>query len=459
MAKDYKKLAKSILEKVGGEENVKSLRHCVTRLRFQLHDESKVDMAGLKQVEGVIQVVVAAQQYQVVIGTDVGDVFEEIGKMTNISLLGDEQSPEAGKKKKNILNTAIDLVSGIFLPIMGAFMSAGLLKGILIILVSAGVLSADSSTYTLLTAIADGIFQFLPILLAFTAAKKFGANVFVAAGVAAALVYPTLADMYWAGTALSFCGIPVKLIFYPYSVIPIVVAVWVQSLLERGLKRVIPQILRGIFVPLISLVATSLLTFLVIGPVTNAVAQLMANVVLFLLGACPAVAGLVFGAVFPVMLIFGLHWGIVPVEMNNFSTLGYDPIMIITLATNFALAGCAIGVFLKTKNKELKDTAFTTGISALVAGVTEPVIYGVALKYKRPFIIACVLDAIGGMILAMAGAVRTSAISTSVLTIPALVAMNGWVVVLVAALGFFGAIILTYLFGFHDSMIEQSHEK
>lgn len=452
MAKNYSKMAVDIIREIGGEENVASLAHCMTRLRFKVKDAEKVNLEALKKVEGVIQVVVASGQHQVVIGTDVGDVYDEIGKTTNINLSGDVE--EDGTEKKNFLNAAIDVISAIFLPFMSAFMAAGLLKGFLVVFTTVGWLDAEGTTYQILYSIADGVFNFLPIFLAYTAAKKFKADAFVSMGVAAALVYPSISTLYSAGGAVSFFGIPVTLISYPCSVIPIIVAVFFQAKFEKLIKPVFPQVLRGIFVPLISLIVTALLTFMVIGPVTNIAATALANGIGFLLEVCPPVAGFVFGALYPIMLVFGLHWGLVPLVMNNFATLGADPIFAITMATNFALAGCTFGVFLKTKNRELKQTAASTGISAFIAGVTEPAIYGVVLKFKRPFIIVCLLDAIGGVFLATAGATQTALISACVLTIPALVAMAGKIALAAIGIGFFGGIILTYLFGYNDKMLE-----
>ena len=452
MAKNYNKMATDIIREIGGEGNVRSLAHCMTRLRFVVKDEKKVNLEALKKVEGVIQVMIAAGQYQVVIGTDVGDVYDEIGKTTNINLTGEAE--EDGTVKKSPLNVAIDVISAIFLPFMGAFMAGGLLKGFLVVFTTVGWMDTAGTTYQILYAIADGVFNFLPVFLAYTAAKKFKAEPFVAMAVAAALVYPNISTLYNAGEAVSFFGIPVTLISYPCSVIPIVVAVFFQAKFEKLIKPIFPQVIRGIFVPLLSLVVTALLTFLVIGPVTNVVAVGLADGIGWLLDVCPPVAGFIFGAIYPIMLIFGLHWGLVPLVMNNFATIGADPIFAITLATNFALAGCAFGVFLKTKNPELKQTAASTGISAFVAGVTEPAIYGVVLKFKRPFVIVCLLDAIGGVLIATSGGMQTALISTCVLTIPAFVAMMGKIAAVVIAIGFFGGVILTYLFGYNDKMLD-----
>lgn len=453
MAKNYNKMAIDIIREIGGEDNVASLAHCMTRLRFVVKDEKKVNLESLKKVEGVIQVILAAGQYHVVIGTDVGDVYDEIGNTTKINLTGNAEEEE-NVGKKSLLTVAIDIISAIFMPFMGAFGAAGLLKGFLVVFTTVGWMDDAGTSYQLLYAMADGIFNFLPIFLAYTAGKKFKADPFVSMAVAAALVYPNISTLYSAGEAVTFLGIPVTLISYPCSVIPIIAAVFVQAKFEKLIKPLFPQVIRGIFVPLLSLVVTSLLTFLVIGPVSNIAAVGLADGIGFLLDVCPPVAGFIFGAIYPVMLIFGLHWGLVPLVANNFATLGADPIFAITLATNFALAGCAFGVFLKTKNQEMKQTAMSTGISAFVAGVTEPAIYGVVLKFKRPFLIVCLLDAIGGTLIAMTGGTQTAIISACVFTIPALIAMIGKIAAVVIPLGFFGGVILTYFFGYNDKMLE-----
>ena len=452
MAKNYKKMAEDILVHIGGEDNVASLAHCITRLRFKVKDESKVNMEALKKVDGVIQVLVASGQHQVVIGTDVGDVYDEIGKISSINLAEAEEDNKAGKK--SFINIAIDVISAIFLPFMSAFIAGGLLKGFLVVFVSLGWMNDAGTTYSLLYAIADGVFNFLPIFLAYTAAKKFKAEPFVAMAIASTLVYPNISTLYNAGEAVTFAGIPVTLINYSCSVIPIIVAVFCQAKLEKVLKPIFPQVIRCIFVPLTSLVIISLVTFMVIGPVTNAAASVLADGISFLLKACSPLAGAIFGLIYPVMLIFGLHWGLVPLVMNNYATLGYDNIMPITLATNFALAGCALGVFLKTKNRELKQVSGSSFISAFVAGVTEPAIYGVVLKYKRPFIIVCILDAIGGIMIATAGCTQSAMLSTSALSAPAIIAMYGSMSIPVMLIGFIGGVILTYLFGYNDSMLD-----
>lgn len=453
--KNYSILARDIVRLVGGEENVESLTHCVTRLRFKLKDEGKAEEEKLKALNGVLQIVKTSGQYQVVIGQDVALVYEEIGKCSNI-LSGDkpQKTNNENGEKKTILNVAIDTISGIFLPFIGAFMATGLLKGILVILTTIGILSEQSTTYALLFSMADGMLTFLPIFLAHTAGKKFGANPYVSMAIASALVYPNITALFNAGTAVSFLGIPVTLISYQSSVIPIIIAVFIQAKLEKLIEPRIHHAIRGIVAPIISLVVVGLLTFMVIGPISNVLATGISNGISALLAICPPVGGALLGFLYPLMLIFGFHWGIIPLAMNNFATMGGDPLFAITMTANFAVAGCTLGVLLKTKKSEVRELSLTAFISALLGGVTEPAIYGVLLKYKRPFAVVCVMSGIGGIILASSGAFLTAMLTGNLMTLPALIAMMGIPMAVAAAIGVIGGAVCTFLFGYRDGMEE-----
>ncbi len=455
--KDYSKLGKDIVKLVGGEENVESLTHCVTRLRFKLKDEGKAKKDELESLNGVLQVVKASGQYQVVIGQDVTLVYDEIGKCSNIlSGNSSEKEKEETEEKKTILNVAIDTISGIFLPFISAFMATGLLKGILVIFTTLGILSDQSTTYALLFSMADGMLTFLPIFLAHTAGKKFGANPYVSMAIASALVYPNITALFNEGAAVSFLGIPVTLISYQSSVIPIVVAVFIQAKLEKLVEPRIHQAVRGVIAPIISLVVVGLFTFMVIGPVSNVLAVGLSNGVSALLSICPPLGGALLGFLYPLMLIFGFHWGIIPLAMNNFATMGGDPLFAITMTANFAVAGCTLGVFLKTKKNDVRELSLTAFISALLGGVTEPAIYGVLLKYKKPFAVVCIMSGIGGIILASSGAFLTAMLTGSLMTLPALIAMMGAPVAVAAAIGVIGGAACTFLFGYRDGMEESA---
>lgn len=466
MAKDYTGLAGQIVEQVGGKDNIKTLIHCMTRLRFQLNDISKVDQDRLGQIEGVIKVIVSGEQYQVVIGTHVDEVMKAIEQVTGVTYGGKidvEETDDIAVKKtwkeklapKNIVNVFIDTVSGIFLPLMGVMMGAALIKAIAIMCTTFGWLSAESPTYTILYAIGDGFFYFMPMFLAFTAAKKFGADRFISVAIGAALVYPDLVSLYNAGTGADFFGIPVVLISYASSVLPVIVAVYVQSKLEKVLNKVFPKIVRSIFVPVLTLIIVVPLSLIVIGPVTDVIGTAAGNGLGWLMETAPAFAGFALGVLWPILIIFGFHWGLVPVVMNNIAVYGGDMLLPCTTGTNFAMAGAVFGIWLKTKKSSIKGGALTAAISALVGGVTEPAIYGYNLKYKRPFYFACLCTGIGGIIVGMSGVMFPAVMTTSILTAPALVGLGGVSILIACLIGFFGTAILTYFFGFNDSMVKE----
>ena len=402
MAKDYKALADGVIANVGGPENVASFAHCVTRLRFKLKDDSKVNMEALGKVPGVIKVLTASGQLQVVIGQDVTEAYDAVLANYNLNAAGEveaEDKAAAAKegKKFDIAGTLADIVSGIFLPFMSAFMGAGLLKGILVLLTTFNILPKDSSTYSILYAVADGTFYFLPMFLAYSAGKKFGANPFVTMAIAAAMLYPNFAALSSAEN-VNFLGIPVTMISYSSTVLPIIVAAWLQSVLEKFLNARLPKVIRSIFVPLIVMVVVFVAVVLVVGPVTDIVGKAIANVIKAALDAAPLLGGFLMAALWPVMIIFGVHWGMVPIVMNNHAVLGYDYILPLTVGTNFGIAAAVFAISLKSKKAETKELAATSAVSAFVGGVTEPAIYGILMKCKKVFATVLLANGIGGAI-------------------------------------------------------------
>lgn len=451
MAKDYKKMAAELVELVGGEKNIKSVMHCLTRLRFTVKNDDAVQLDALKKVEGVINVVVAGGQYQVIIGTDVPDVYEIVVNDYHVAA-----GQETKNESSNIMAAITTVIGQVFLPFIGVFAAAGMLKGLTLLLTTYCGLDAASTTYTILNAIGDGIFTFLPIFVAATSAKVFGANMYVSIAVAAALVHPSISAMFnmlGGGDPVTFFGIPVTIISYTCSVMPIFTAVFIQSKLEKGLKKVLPKMVQSILLPFISLIVISLITFLVIGPVTNWIAEMMAAGISFLINTAPAIAGLVLGGLYPLMIVFGLHWGLVPVYFVNFTTLGYDNIMVFTVATNFAFAGAALGVYLKTKNSDLKAISFPAFFSALIGGITEPAIYGCTLKFKWPFLAVCTTTAISGVLIGITNTVGTSTAGCNLFGIPALVAGSSIWTLWAILIGFFGSCLLTYFVAYNDKML------
>lgn len=458
-SKDHSQLAADIVRCVGGKENVSSLTHCVTRLRFVLKDESKADRDGVKKLKGVISLVESGGQFQVVIGNQVTDVYEAVIKVLGISEDAANTANTSGDKKAgkaNPVNSFLRTIAGVFTPIIGAMAGAGMLKGVLTLLTTFNLLGTDGGTYRILYAAADGLFTFLPILLAYTASKKFNANTFISVAIACALVYPDMSSAYSAGEALTFLGIPVNLMSYTSSVLPIICAVFAQSKLEALCKKVLPTMARNLLTPLLTLVIIVPVTFLVIGPITNTIGNVLAAAYTALVAFCPPVAGFIVAGIWPLCVMLGAHYGFIPIVINNIAVYGRDTLFTITGVCNMAQAGAAAGVFLKTHNPELKDVSGQAAFSALIAGVTEPAMYGVNLKYKRPFYFVLLFSAISGCITAAVGAGCPALVGTSLLSLPAY-AGQGFVGFLIAcAIAFFGSCIATYLFGFNDSMIENA---
>lgn len=452
----YIGLATSIIENIGGEENIQSVGHCITRLRFVLKDNKKANTEAIQKLEGVINVLQAGGQYQVVIGTHVPEVFKAIQSVRGLeddAVVNIDASQETKKKGVSLI---LDTISSIFLPIASAMAAAGILKGLLVLFTALGWMSETSGTYAVLYAAGDAFFYFLPLALAITASRKFGANNFVALAVVGPLLYPNLVAMYNAGTEITFMGLPVQFMDYGTSVIPAIFAIYILSKLEKLLKRYIPEVVKGIFVPLLSLVIMVPITLILIGPLSGIIGNFVANGYTFLYDLFPPLAGLVLATLWPILVIFGAHWALVPIVMNNFAVYGYDTLLPVSIGTNFAMAGAALAVCLKTKDLNLKQLAGSSSFAALIGGVTEPAIYGVNLKFKKPFIISCICIGIGGIIVAIAGGQYPSMLSTCLLTLPAIAIQNGGVAMVIASvIGFVGAFIGTYLFGFNDDMLNK----
>ena len=455
--KNYDQLSKDIVKYIGGEENVISLFHCATRLRFKVKDEASVDKKHLEQLKGVITVINSGGQMQVVIGNDVADVYEAIFANTGLKPENKENDNKS-QEKKNLLNTFMETISGIFAPVLGAMSGAGMLKALLILCTTCGLLTADMGTYRILYAAADGVFTFIPMFLAITAARKFKANEFVSLGIAAALVYPDMTAAFSAGEALTFLKIPVVLVSYTSSVIPIVISIYALSKLEKGLKKIVPSVCKTFLTPMLSLMIMVPATYLVIGPISDTAGKLLASGYTALVSFNPMIAGGILGLIWPAVVIFGLHWGFVPIVMNNIAEYGRDTLFVITGPNNMAQAGATLGVFLKTKNKEIKELAGPAALSAVLAGITEPAIYGVTLRFKRPFFIGAVFSGIAGAIVAVAGTGAPTLLGTSILTLPGYIGV-GFVGFLIAcAVAYFGSAIVTYLFGYSDDMLPKDNE-
>lgn len=405
----YENLAKEILENVGGKENINSLTHCVTRLRFRLKDESKANDEALKNNPGVVTVMKSAGQYQVVIGNHVPLVYVDVCELAGISN-GTQQVEEEAPQE--LFNKLIDIISGCFQPILGPLCAAGIIKGLNALLVFIlGSSFNNSGTYMILNAIGDSIFNFLPIILGYTAAKKFNINVIVGMIIGATLCYPTIQTdtLSAAGKAIGtlpfigsyytkFIGIPFVSGNYTSTVVPVICIVALAAQIQKIAKKFVPEMLQNFFVPFFVLIISLPIGLLVIGPVVSLLTTVLSNMFAGLYAFSPIVTAFVIGALWQCLVIFGLHWALVPMAMVNIGNLGYDTILPGMLGTTFAATGVLAAMYLKLKDENKKALAIPGVISAF-CGVTEPAIYGFLLPEKTPFVFSCIGGAVGGAIM------------------------------------------------------------
>lgn len=419
MSKKYNSLAKKIVELVGGKENINEVYHCVTRLRFKLADEQKADVTRLEGTDGVTKVIQNAGVFQVVIGTHVSEVFEEVEKYVDINSKNVSEVTE----KKGIVNTIIEFVAGTFQPVIPALSGAGMVKAVLALLVVFNVITTDSQTYTLLNIFADGVFFFLPMILAYTEAQKLKCNPILAVGVAAMMLHPNWIALVQAGEPVHFFGaIPFTLATYTSSVIPIILVVLVQSYVERFLNRWIPKSVELVFVPMLTFLIMGTLAFSVLGPIGSILGGYLADFFTFLSTNASWAPALLIGGFLPIMVMFGLHNWVAPLGVMQMGQLGYDSIFGPgCVCSNIAQATASAVVAIRTKDKKLKQVATSGSITAYM-GITEPTLYGVNLPKKYPLIAAMVGGASGGL---YAGLTQTHRFATGSSGIPAVLLYIG----------------------------------
>ena len=405
----YQKLAKEIVDLVGGSENVRSLTHCITRLRFKLKDESKAQTKELKNLNGVVTVIQSGGQYQVVIGNHVPEVYKEVVSVGGLSSENRYEDDGGNEPKGSLISRLIDIITGIFTPILSVLVAAGMIKGFLALFTSVGWISAESGTYQIMNATGDALFYFLPIFLGYTAMKEFGGTPFIGMTIAAALLYPAMGTLnqgdplysLFTGTLfespvyITFAGIPVILMTYSQSVIPIIISAFFAAKVEKVFSKIIPSVVRVFLVPLFTLIIIVPATYIVIGPISTWLSLLVGQGTVWLFDLSPTIAGVFVGGAWLVLIIFGLHWGLVPVAINNITSIGYDPILATAMASTFAITGAILAVWVKSKNQKIKTLSAPAFFSALF-GVVEPGVYGITLPMKKPFIFSCIAGAIGG---------------------------------------------------------------
>ncbi|MCX8656745.1 PTS glucose transporter subunit IIA [Gilliamella sp. B2894] len=446
-----KELAESIINNVGGKDNITSLVHCATRLRFVLKDDSKADAQSLKKQKGVITIVQSGGQFQVVIGNHVADVFNDIMQLTNLNENNTTNVPS--DKKMGVFSKLIDLVSGIFIPALVVIVAGGIFKGIISLLQVLEIVHANTSTYNFLFAIADAPFYYLPIILGFSAVKKFGGNPYVGMALGGALVHPNIVSMLGGAFELqtSLFNIPIQLIPYASSVFPIIIASWFYSLLEHNFNKIMHDSFKKFIAPLLGIIITVPLTFAVIGPVVAFLSDIVATGIIYVYQLNSIIASMILAGLWQVMVIFGIHWGMVPFAMNNFNLYNEDFMMPILFPAVFAQVGAVLAIMLRSKDQQTKALASSSVLSGIF-GVTEPAIYGINLPLKRPFVIGCISAMIGGSIVGYYHSVIYSFSFISIFSFLQLIPPTGidekfYAVVFGSLISFSVATLVTYLFG------------
>lgn len=453
----FEKESEEIIKYVGGKENIISLVHCATRLRFKLKDTSNANKDELLKMKDVLSVVNSGGQYQVVIGNKVSDYFETITKKAELKGITTEEKGE----KVSIVSKIFESISGAFSPLIPALAGAGMIKALLTILTTMGWMSDASSTYAILSAAGNAVFYFLPIFLGITLAIKLGGNPYVGGAIGAALLDPNFTALIGVEGGANFLGMPVTPIDYAFGVFPIFVAIFIYYYVDKLLKKIILKDLQLFLVPMISLLVMVPLTVILFGPIATTVGDVISNIFMGLFEFNKVIAGAAIGIAMPFLAVLGLHWGFTPITLQNLATMGGDPIEGAAVAAVFAQIGIAIGLFIKVrksrKNSELKVLAGSTAVTGILAGVTEPIIYGIILRYRRTIPILAIAGGIGGAICGGFGVTCNAYVFHNVFSMPVYTPFFGYILGIGTAL-ILGA-VLSYFFGLSKEECEEDNEE
>ncbi|EGO7885363.1 PTS transporter subunit EIIC [Enterococcus faecalis] len=459
---DYQAIAKEILKDVGGKDNIVDVTHCYTRLRFVLRDTKQANKEALLQTEGVISVVESGGQYQVVLGNKVAHVYNVLEP-----LLAQQLTTKTSIKEKNSLgNRILNTVAAIFTPVVPAIAASGMLKGILAIavMVANNFYQVDLkplNTYIILSAASDALFYFMPVILGYSAAKVFKTNEYIAMVIGATLCYPTIVSLMTEESAVTLFGLHVTKANYVSTVIPIILAIFILAYVQRFLEKVIPEVLKIIMVPTLSLLLMIPATLLLFGPIGIYLGDGVNWLYYYIMNLSPILLGGFIGGIWCVLVIFGAHRGLVPIGINDVARTGRQNLLAFAGAANFSQAGAAFGVFVRTKNKDLKAVAASATVTALF-GITEPAIYGANLRLKKPMIYAVASGAAGGALMGWGGSYGTAFANQGLLTIPvyAEAGTKAFICYLLGCgIAFFGAFLLTIFLGFNDLPLDDSRQE
>lgn len=445
-----KQIAENVLEKIGGKANVEFSTHCLTRLRFNLKDQGLVNLDDIKAIPGVLGAILQNGQTQVIIGGSVGDVYDELCAIAGFAKTDviDENLDEPTEKKKFSMGTIFDVLSSCFGPVIPALAGAGIMKGLLTLCSTYQLMPTDSGIYLLLNASADAAFYFLPFLLAVSAAKKFKTNISMAVVIAGIYMYPTI--MAGAGKSISIVGIDVTLVKYSSTVLPILLSVWIMSYVYKFVNDHTISYLRVVVVPIVTILVMAPLSIMLLGPIGYYAGVYVGEGFKWLFDVAPWLGGLIDVATRPWVILTGMHMAMSPIMINNIETLGYDMLGPVHACASMAAAGMCFGAFLKARNVDNKSTSFSSFISAFI-GITEPAIYGVAFRFKKPLLALMIGGGVSGAIVSMLGAKAITFAMPSPLSLPAYTGSIP-VVILGMVIAFILTAVLTYMFGFNEAI-------
>ncbi len=467
---NYKQLASSILTLVGGEGNVNEVIHCITRLRFYLKDESQADTNAIEELQGVMGVVQANNQYQVIVGQAVESIYDELSSLLPNHVVKKEERDSSAKqlpktffgKIRYGFNEVIGVVTGAVMPIIHILAASGIIKSLLAIGTSTGLVSDSGNAFLIISAMADAVFYFLPILVGYNAAKRLGGNPILTAVIGGIIMHPTILEAANEGlNILSLGNFDFPYVSYSYSIFPMIIAAWLVKHLEAWLKPRIPSYIQAMFVPLIIMGIVTAVTLLAVGPVITWISYALADGLQVMLNWNSAIFGGIIAGLYQILVIFGLHWGIIPIYVNDFALLGYSYLSAIVSFSIVGQAGAALAVAIKSKKPNIKELGYAGTISAF-CGITEPAIYGINLRFRRPFICASIGSAVGGFLTGLLN-VNMWSIIGSIIGLPSYIdPVNGinenfYYAVLITLATLLVAFVTTYFWGYNDSM--QMREK
>ncbi|MXQ52070.1 PTS transporter subunit EIIC [Salinicoccus hispanicus] len=462
---NYQELARQIVEQVGGEENIDNVIHCVTRLRFYLKDPKLPDTEKIKDLDGVMGVALAGGQYQVVVGPAVDDIYKEVMAQlspseetaSNRQAAGPPEDSTFMEKVGYNFNQFIGIITGSVMPIISILAAAGIIKGLLAVLTATNIVTDMGTAYLIINAMADAVFYFLPVLIGFNAAKRMNGNPVLTAVIGGVIIHPTVLEAANSNMNIFAIGnFAFPFVSYTYSIFPMILAAWLVKNLEDWLKTWVSAYIQAIFIPIVIIGLVSAITLLITGPVLVGFSTTLANGLQSMLDFNAPLFGAVIAAFYQLLVIFGLHWGIVPVYVNDFATLGYSYLSVMISVTIVGQAGAALGVAVKSKKAEVKELGYAGAFSAF-CGITEPAIYGINLRFRRPFICASIASAVGGLLAGILG-VNMWSIIGSLIGLPSFIdpdngiTANFWYAILVTFVTLALSFGLTYVWGYNDKM-------